>query len=175
MPGGLLGAISGILAGGILGFGAAEWSVLSSLDLALFAGVLCLFLCKIPIQRHLPPHWSCLVRALSPVLLLFVAFWCFCVFLLCCFLLLVSFGPDLTLDYVTVLTPLLTPQCGTSNCICTIRSSARQCATTWREPQRRRTEKKTRCIPKPRKQNTNTKRKQKLRIFSAEIDQFGAR
>ena len=28
MPGGLLGAISGILAGGILGFGAAEWSVL---------------------------------------------------------------------------------------------------------------------------------------------------
>ena len=28
MPGGLLGAISGILAGGILGFGAAEWSLL---------------------------------------------------------------------------------------------------------------------------------------------------
>ena len=34
-------------------------------------------------------------------------------FLLYCFLLSVSFGPDLTLDYVMVLTPLLTPQCGT--------------------------------------------------------------
>ena len=51
-----------------------------SQDLALFVGGLCLFLCKIPIQRHyLPPHWSCLVRALSPVLLLVVAFLCFCV------------------------------------------------------------------------------------------------
>ena len=43
-------------------------------------------------------------------LLLFGAFvW----FSLCCFLFLFSFGPDLTVDYVMVPTPLLTPQCGT--------------------------------------------------------------
>ena len=49
MPGGLLSAISGILAGGILGFGAAEWIVLltPSQDLAVWSGVVFLFPCKI--------------------------------------------------------------------------------------------------------------------------------
>ena len=49
MPGGLLSAISGILAGGILGFGAAEWMfcLTPSQYLALWSGVFLLFLCKI--------------------------------------------------------------------------------------------------------------------------------
>ena len=49
MPGGLLSAISGILAGGILGFGAAVWIVFwtPSQDLAVMSGGVLLLLCKI--------------------------------------------------------------------------------------------------------------------------------
>ena len=85
MPGGLLGAISGILAGGILGFGAAECIVL----LDTFARSCFLIWCfvfgsvqDLVIQRHhQPPHWSCLVRALfSGFVVWLVLFCCFLVF-----------------------------------------------------------------------------------------------
>ena len=116
MPGGLLGAISGILAGGILGFGAAEWIVL----LDTFARSCFLIWCfvfvsvqDLVIQRHhQPPHWSCLVRArfsgfvvwlvLLALVFAFVVFW-----------FPLWFGPDLTSDCVMVPTPLSTPQSGT--------------------------------------------------------------
>ena len=69
MPGGLLGAISGILAGGILGFGAAEWIVL----LDTFARSCFLFWCFVFVSvqdlviqwHHQSAHWSFCKHAFS--------------------------------------------------------------------------------------------------------------
>ena len=112
MPGGLLSAISGILAGGILGFGAAEWIVL----LDTFARSCCVVWCCsfVSVQDRVihwhiscQPYWSCLCQC-SFHWVLWVLFCCFA--LLLCFL---SFGPDKTSDCVMVRTPLSTPQGGT--------------------------------------------------------------
>ena len=75
----------------------------------------------------------------SRCLLWVFVFVCVC---FCCLVLVLCFWPDTTSDCVLVRTPLLTPQGGTLICIWIIRSSAQQGATTWREPQRRKTEKK---------------------------------
>ena len=83
---------------------------------------------------------------------------CFCLVLFgvwvvgVCFLLCLCWFFDLELaPLCSDFAPLLNSKEGHSECICVIRSSARQGATTWREPQRRRTEKsKTR---KPKLQN----------------------
>ena len=119
MPGGLLGAISGILAGGILGFGAAEWSVL----LDTFAKILHFCWCFVFASLQDPnseASATLLETSGQGPLLCFCCWWLFLVFLCCfCFVafcvcsLLFSFGPDLTLDCVIILTPLLTPQSGT--------------------------------------------------------------
>ena len=46
-------------------------------DACTFAGVLCLVLCKIPIQRHPPPPWRLLVRAPPAVFAVGGGFWVF--------------------------------------------------------------------------------------------------
>ena len=123
MPGGLLGAISGILAGGILGFGAAEWSVL--LDTFARSCSFCWWFVFVSLQDPNSVASSAPLLELSgqgplPCLcccFLFVLFFgvlvFFVWFLLCCFLVLFSFAPDLTLDRGMVPSPLLTSQCGT--------------------------------------------------------------
>ena len=118
MPGGLLSAISGILAGGILGFGAAEWSVL----LDTFAGSCLVFCCLVFVSvQDLLIHWhklpATLERLVSPpsvfcgfccVLFVFVfgVLFGFCVS---------RFGTAMTSDCVMVRTPLSTPQGGILN------------------------------------------------------------
>ena len=93
--------------------------------------------------HHRPAPIGVVWSGLSSLFLFFGCFLFLCGF---CFFLVSwfsrCFGPDLTSDCVMVPTPLSTPNAGHSNCICLIRSSARQCAKTWQEPQRRRTEKK---------------------------------
>ena len=95
MPGGLLSAISGILAGGVLDFGAAV-----NLRKILPSGLV--FLCLVTVQDlvihwHIScqTHWSsrgqCLFRWVLGVLLaVFVLFWCFSLFV----------WPDMTSDCV---------------------------------------------------------------------------
>ena len=113
MPGGLLGAISGILTGGILGFGAAEWIVL----LDTFARSCFLIWCFVfvsvqdfVIQRHHQPPigvvWSVLVSLFGRFCLLSCVF-CFVASWLFPFLAQLDFGlrngPHSTFDF----------QCGT--------------------------------------------------------------
>ena len=118
MPGGLLGAISGILAGGILGFGAAEWIVLltPSHDLAPCFCVLFLFLSKIHNSASSAATLELTGHGLSPVVVVWVVV-CFGWFLFLPSGLLLWFlsfdWPDMTSDCVKVRAPLLTPQGGT--------------------------------------------------------------
>ena len=82
MPGGLLSAISGILAGGILGFGAAECFVL----LDTFAGSCLVICCLVLVSvQDLLIHWLTLPAPLerlgSPPRLLWLLL-CFLVFCL---------------------------------------------------------------------------------------------
>ena len=119
MPGGLLSAISGILAGGILGFGAAEWFVL----LDTFARSCTVVWCFSFVSVQDPViHWHISCRPLqcclvSPLAVfggfLFVFFVCVCFCCLALGLFFVIFGPVKTSDFVLVRTPLLTPQGGT--------------------------------------------------------------
>ena len=118
MPGGLHSTISGILTGGILGFGAAESIVFAGhLRKILLCGLV-LFICfcarsRIHWRISCQPDWSCLCQCLFRwvVRVCFLLFLFVFVFLLClCFLL---FGPDMTSDCVMVHIPLLTPQGGT--------------------------------------------------------------
>ena len=140
MPGGLLGAISGILAGGILGFGAAKWIVL----LDTFARSCFLFWCFVFVSaqdlviqwHHQPTPWV----VWSGLSSLFLLFGWFCLFGV---LLLLGFPWVLGLTWPqTASLHFQLPNAGHSNCICLIRSSAQPGATTKQEPQRRRTEKK---------------------------------
>ena len=115
MPGGLLSAISGILAGGILGFGAAEWIVLLDTFARSCFVVWCFAVFTVQdhvIRWHISclPFWSCLCQCF----LRWVLGFCFCLLLwfyfgVCLFL---SFWPDKTSDCVMVRTPLSTPQRG---------------------------------------------------------------
>ena len=115
MPGGLLSAISGILAGGILGFGAAEWFVF----LDTFARSCCVVWWSSFVSvQDLVIHWhtSCLHIGAVLVSACFAGFcgFCVCVFaLFLCFWL--SVWPDKTSDCVKVRAPLSTPQSETAH------------------------------------------------------------
>ena len=106
MPGGLLGAISGILAGGILGFGAAEWIVL----LDTFARSCFLFWCfvfvsvqDLVIQWHpLPTSLGLTGQGSFRCLCCLVGFLFFCGFCFFVFWFSLCVGPDLTSDSVMV-------------------------------------------------------------------------
>ena len=86
-----------VLAGGILGFGAAEWIVL----LDTFARSCFLIWCfvfvsvqDLVIQRHhQPPHWSCSGQGSLLWFSCLVGLVCFGCFLLCCFLAFPFLGP----------------------------------------------------------------------------------
>ena len=109
MPGGLLSAISGILAGGILGFGAAVWIVLDTFARSCRDVWWCSFVAlqDLLIHWHISclPQWSCrLIGAdFSGVLFAFGLDW---------FVLFFAYRPGKTSDCVMVRTPLLTPQRG---------------------------------------------------------------
>ena len=82
MPGGLLGAISGILAGGILAFGAAEWSVL--LDTFARSCSFCWWFVFVSLQDPNSEASSATPLELSgqgplPCFAVGWCFWCFCV------------------------------------------------------------------------------------------------
>ena len=109
--GGLLSAISGILVGGILGFGAAEWFVLLDTFARSCTVVWCFSFVSVQdlnsLAQMLPVFPCGLVSASSAG---FCVFWFGCVALFC-FVWFV--GPDKTSDCVTVRTLLSTPQGGT--------------------------------------------------------------
>ena len=118
MPGGLLSAISGILAGGILGFGAAEWCVLLDTFARSCFVVWCFAVFTVQdhvIRRHTSchPFWShlcqCFLCWVLGVWFLFVVVFWFVVFL---FLFWFCVWTDKTSDCVMVCAPLSTPQRG---------------------------------------------------------------
>ena len=112
MPGGLLSAISGILAGGILGFGAAEWFVLLDTFARSCTVVWCFSFVSVQDLEFIGTVAAYPFRAVLSVLLLlvfvFFCFGCVALFWFVCF-----FGLDKTSGCVTVRTPLSTPQGGT--------------------------------------------------------------
>ena len=80
MPGGLLSAISGILAGGILGFGAAEWFVLLNTFARSCSVVWCCCLCfcarsRNSLAQSCLPYRSCLVGFLFGLLVFWGLGW----------------------------------------------------------------------------------------------------
>ena len=141
MPGGLLSAISGILAGGILGFGAAVWIVFDTFARSCRDVWWCSFVAlqDLLIHWHISclPQWSLLIGADFSGC--FVRFW---VGLVCAVFRLLAWqdfglrnGPHSSFD---------SPTRDAASCTWLIRSSAKHCVTTWREPRRRRTEKNPR-------------------------------
>ena len=164
VPCGRLVVISGILAGGTLGFRNGYCCFCTFSGPYRDGACLCLCFLFLMARAHLStqaavviciehfcPHDDAFSFCLLRFCCLLFLFW-FCVlwrfFVLFAFLFwLPCIVHGQTLDCVRVhLLSFDAPQCGGLACFCTIHSwQGRTCATTWRKPRRRRTEKKFCC------------------------------